>query len=189
MFRPDFFKLPLIALTLVLAYCVSAHAQPGTDKTTAGNQQQEAPAHAGAQLLNKRSEAAGNLQGHNPIVVFRPATFVCAPPVAPLDPARDKALLNAPRQAGVSKSSGPQPRPIPPGKQLKDLCPAGTAAYTLYAHIPHELLPPPFGLHTANPQEGMGASATAGNLHKPQPDTGSKSPAPSADTGTTTRHP
>jgi hypothetical protein len=94
MFRHPFLKLPLIALALILAFCVFARAHAGdspvtagTGKATAGNQQQEPVRTEGS---------AGTLQEQSPITVFRPATFVCAKPVVPLDPASGKALLSAP---------------------------------------------------------------------------------------------
>jgi hypothetical protein len=63
-----------------------------------------------------------------PAAVLHPKTFICDPPAW----------------------EGP-PQPIPSGKQLKDLCPAGARAY-LFISGPHLSAPPPLGLHTANPQ-------------------------------------
>jgi len=145
------FRTACIILVLALALPTQSSAA-GTDKTT-----------------------AGNLQKPTGILFFRPTTFVCAQSVPPLDPASGKALLNTTPRAGTSESPGPQPRPIPPGKQLKDLCPPGTAAYALLPHISHELLPPPFGPNIPRPSS--------------RPDPGGKNPAPSADTGTTAAHP
>jgi hypothetical protein len=57
-----------------------------------------------------------------------------------------------------------KPRPIPPEKQLNDLCPAGARAWFFYDLVPQvKNIPPPLGPDTADPQ-------------KPQPDTGSKGP-------------
>jgi hypothetical protein len=73
--------------------------------------------------------------------VFHPKTFICDPP---------------------AWSDG-KPRPIPHGKRLKDLCPAGAHSHLFYDPVPHLSGPPPIGLHTTHPQN-------------PQPDNGSKSP-------------
>ena len=78
-----------------------------------------------------------------PTLIFHPTTFVCVFPGVPNTKAHE------------------QPRPIPPGKQLKDLCPPGARAYLPVLHLSH--MPPPLGLHTADP-------------HDAQPDTTQKSP-------------
>lgn len=59
-----------------------------------------------------------------PPLVFLPTTFICDPPVSP----------------------DAQPRPIPPGKQLKDLCPPGARAYPVYDHASFSHIPPPLDM-------------------------------------------
>jgi hypothetical protein len=148
------FRTALIILALVLASCVSAPAHAGDSPVTAGNKQEAI-----------RGEAEeGNLQEATHILFFSPETFFCDPP--------------GPEAKTPPKAGNPshQARPIPSGKQLKDLCPPGAIAYPVYAHIPRDLLPPPFGTASAGSQ-------------KPYPDTAGKSPATGADTGTTARHP
>jgi hypothetical protein len=67
-----------------------------------------------------------------PRLVFEPATFICDPPVSP----------------------GAQPRPIPPGKSLEDVCPPGARAYLVYDDAPSfSHIPPPLFLNTASPHE------------------------------------
>jgi hypothetical protein len=69
-----------------------------------------------------------------PPLVFGPTTFFCDPPAWP----------------------GAQPRPIPPGKQLKDLCPPGARAYLPGPSVPYvSRIPPPHGLDTADPHEAQ----------------------------------
>jgi hypothetical protein len=119
-------------------------------------------------LAGTSSARAGEGGNNNPdtqILFFRPVTFICDPP--------------GPEAKTAPKASNPgaQPRPIPPGKQLKDLCPPGAMAYFIYDHAPPvSQLPFPLFLDSPAPRQ-------------PRPDPGRKSHDPDADTGTTPRHP
>lgn len=100
------------------------------------------------------SGAAPAPQTPRSLVIHYPRTFICDPPSGP----------------------GEQRQPIPPGKKIEDLCPPGAHAYLFNDPGPIVSgLPPPLP-KTASPQEAMGASATEGNLHKPQPKPAAQSP-------------
>jgi hypothetical protein len=77
-----------------------------------------------------------------PLVIPHLKTFICDPPAW----------------------RGAQHHPIPPGKQLRDLCPADARTYLFYDPVPRFTnIPPPLYPHTTHPQN-------------PQPDNGSKNP-------------
>jgi hypothetical protein len=136
-------RTAIIALALCLASCVSGSAE----------QEPRYAPHSGAAGNQQASAPPAQQEAARPLVIH-PKTVVCVFPATPHTKAHE------------------QRRPIPPGKQIKDLCPPGAHVALFYDPFPHRS-------HVPLPDVMIHWTSTGYTLlptQKPQPATGGKSP-------------
>ena len=117
---------------------------------------------ASAQEKQAPREGVGEIQQEDarPALLL-PKTFVCVFPGGPHTKAHE------------------QRQPVPPGKQLKDLCPHGAKTYLDYGHAPLRL----------RMMEKQSPAENQSPRNNPSPPPQPPAPGTTTATGTTARHP